>query len=433
MSKLVHNYNGGTTDEYGTDLAVNRFLQGDVLEGFTVVANATPNMTVYVQPGSGRITTGTYPSSYGYLISHDTTLPGESVTVPTAAASPRIDYIVAYVDKGVAGSTSGANVNNSNNVLKFADVSGTPAGSPLVPTTAQIQTAIGASNPYIILAQIAVGASVTSITNPNITDMRKFISAVNGLALGAGSYVNNGCVWSISSGLAGAMTAGLVYVNIAGVMVPVNLALISSRTFTASKDTYVSVSVTGTITYSEVTNNAASPSLPVNSVWLAIVVTSGSAITSISQSGRTSLGNQVRPQSGVSQSAYVFDIAQHNYSTAQTILTAILANAPAGDYAITATFAIEPNGGGNASMNIGHTSSTGILSAASNAGGGIHAADGDYSTSKWAHRTMTNMVLGHQGGTFNVTLSFSPETAVAFQIGNSNDARWGSSLSVVRA
>lgn len=147
-----------------------------MVEGLAVVANGTPNMTVLVQPGSGRVTTGTYPSSYGYLISHDTTA-GESVTISTAAASPRIDYIVAYVDKGVAGSLLVGNVNNTNNVLKFAAVAGTPSGSPVVPTVSQIQTAIGAANPYIILAQVAVAASVTSITNTNITDLRSLISA----------------------------------------------------------------------------------------------------------------------------------------------------------------------------------------------------------------------------------------------------------------
>jgi hypothetical protein len=240
-------------------------------------------MTVLVQPGSGRITTGTYPSSYGYLISHDTTV-GESVTVPTSAASPRIDYIVAYIDKAVAGSTLGTNVNNSNNVLKFADVAGTPAGSPVVPTVGQIQTAIGsAANPYVILAQLAVAASVSTITNPNITDLRKFVRATNGLALGASSYVDNGCVWTISSGLAGTMTAGLVYVNVGGVMVPVNLATIASNTFTASQDTYVYVNNTSTFSYSAVANNGASPASPANSILLAIVTTSPSAITNVNQ------------------------------------------------------------------------------------------------------------------------------------------------------
>ena len=180
MSKIVSNYtaNGSsTTDEYGTFVVLNRLLVGDVVEGLAVAANSTANMTVYVQPGSGRITTGTCPTSYGYLIAVDTAGQGEAVTIATAAASARIDYIVGYIDKGVAGSTLGANVNNINNVLKFASVAGTPSGSPVVPTTAQIQSAIGAANPYIILAQIAVGANVTQITNANITDLRVIAGA----------------------------------------------------------------------------------------------------------------------------------------------------------------------------------------------------------------------------------------------------------------
>lgn len=179
MSRLLHNYttNGSsTTDEYGTHLILNRMISGEVAEGFDVVANGTPNMTVKVNPGSGRIPTGTYPASYGYLVSHDTA-GGESVTIPTAAASPRKDYIVGYVDKSVAGSTNPSYVNNSNNIFKFAAVAGTPAASPVSPTTGQIQTAIGAANPYFILAELLVGAGVSAVTNVNITDKRVMASA----------------------------------------------------------------------------------------------------------------------------------------------------------------------------------------------------------------------------------------------------------------
>lgn len=193
-AKLVHNYtaNGSsTTDEYGTQLILNRILGGEVVEGFTVVANGTPNMTVKVNPGSGRIPTGTYPASYGYLISHDTS-GGESVTISAAAASARKDYIVAYVDKGVAGSTSPGDVNNTNNVLKFVAVAGTPGGSPNPPTTMQIQTAVGASNPYIVIAEIAVGALVSTITNGNITDKRTM--ATLAMSLDASTVIKDGTV-----------------------------------------------------------------------------------------------------------------------------------------------------------------------------------------------------------------------------------------------
>lgn len=288
MSKLVANYNGGTSDEYGTFAALNRLLSGDVIEGFNVVPNGTPNMTVLVNPGSGRVSTGTYPSSYGYLISHDTGA-GESVTIATAAASPRIDYILAYVDKSVAGSILGANVNNTNNVLKFASVAGTPSGSPVVPTLSQIQTAIGAANPYILLAQVAVGASVSSITSPNITDIRTIAKIANAWA--PFDYIGSGLVWSGDSygaSLNGSMSAGLVYIG----GVPVTLTAISGHAFAPSKDTYIDVDRNGNVTYNPQTNNAASPALAANSVRLAIVITGASNIAaagSVNQGQETSI------------------------------------------------------------------------------------------------------------------------------------------------
>jgi hypothetical protein len=283
MSRIVSNYtaNGSSlTDEYGTLIALYRSNSGGgVYQGMQVVANSSPGMSVYVQTGSGAIPTGTAPSNYGYFIGIDTSGQGELVSIATASTSPRISYIVAYINKAQAAST--AVTNNTNNVFMLAEVQGTPAGSPSVPTTTQIQTTIGASNPYVILAQVLVGASVSQITNANITDMRTFITPQNQRALGANSYVDSGAVWSQLSGLNGTMTAGTVYINVAGAMVPVVLSSVASRAFTASKDTYVAVDYTGSITYNEVANNATSPTLPTNAIWLAIVVTSGSAITSV--------------------------------------------------------------------------------------------------------------------------------------------------------
>lgn len=92
-----------------------------------------------------------------------------------------------------------------------------------------------------------------------------------------GNLLASGCVWTATSGLAATMTAGVVYVNGKRVVV----SLIASRTFTASKDTYVTVDENGTVSYSEVANGASVPSLPANSVWLAKVVTDGSAVTSV--------------------------------------------------------------------------------------------------------------------------------------------------------
>lgn len=56
---------------------------------------------------------------------------------------------------------------------------------------------------------------------------------------------------------------------------------IANKTYTATKDTYVSINAAGVVTYTEVTVGAAAPAVPANSVVAARVTTSGSAITSV--------------------------------------------------------------------------------------------------------------------------------------------------------
>lgn len=92
-----------------------------------------------------------------------------------------------------------------------------------------------------------------------------------------GNFVASGCVWSTISGLNATMASGVIYISGKRVVV----ASVSSRTFTASRDTYVSVDVNGTVSYSEVTNGASAPSLPANSLWSAKLVSGASSITSI--------------------------------------------------------------------------------------------------------------------------------------------------------
>lgn len=90
--------------------------------------------------------------------------------------------------------------------------------------------------------------------------------------------IASGLVWSQVSGLNGTMTAGVVY-STSGVRLSVSS--IASRAFTASKDTYVSVSSAGAIAYSEVANGASIPALTAGHQWDYKVVTDGSAITSV--------------------------------------------------------------------------------------------------------------------------------------------------------
>lgn len=175
MSRLLFNHSGIAADAFGHLLGLSRLLTGDVIEGFQVQAKATPNMSVTVGQGSAGISSGTYPDNFRYWIANDTTSgspAGESVTITTASSSnPRIDTIVAYVNEGGTFSTSPVNQPGG---WTAAAVAGTPASSPSAPSGATIQSAIGAGNPYIVLANVLVGTSVTQINSGNITDLRSF-------------------------------------------------------------------------------------------------------------------------------------------------------------------------------------------------------------------------------------------------------------------
>jgi len=119
------------------------------------------------------------------------------------------------------------------------------------------------------------------------------LAGVHQMNIDRGSnFVSSGCIWtadSAGSTLLGSMTSGVVYINGRRHTV----ATVTSRAFTASKDTYVDLlySTTNNIAtpvYTEVTNNVASPALAANSVRIATVVTAAGSIaatTSIGQGG----------------------------------------------------------------------------------------------------------------------------------------------------
>ena len=136
-------------------------LDGDVADGMKVVAGSGMNVTV--QAGTARV--GRDPS-------YDINVTGaESVDVGAASPSnPMNAVIVAYVDRNVAGSASVTD--NTNDVFKLKAVSGAAASSPSDPSSSAIQSAIGAANPYIILARVRKRAGATSIIASDITDMR---------------------------------------------------------------------------------------------------------------------------------------------------------------------------------------------------------------------------------------------------------------------
>lgn len=163
MGRFLSNRDGGKTDELGHNFVLKKAFTGNVVSGFVTSQAGTPALTVEVTAGQALIEDG----DKKYEVWADST---QTITIATPHVSnPRKDYIVAYIDKS---ETPNPATPNNPTIYKFASVAGTPAGSPSVPSVGQIQSAIGAANPYMIIAEVLVGAGVLTITNGNITDRR---------------------------------------------------------------------------------------------------------------------------------------------------------------------------------------------------------------------------------------------------------------------
>lgn len=133
----------------------------------------------------------------------------------------------------------------------------------------------------------------------------------------ANDYVISGGAWtgdSLAVNRNASMSAMVVYLG----QRSISISAVTARTFTASKDTYIDIlnnlDGTGTIVYTEVANNAASPPLAANSVRIGIIVTGATTIaaagsinqgqesavlpiaSSIAYSVTESLGNLICPR-----------------------------------------------------------------------------------------------------------------------------------------
>lgn len=118
-------------------------------------------------------------------------------------------------------------------------------------------------------------------------------------------HIVSGGVVAQSAGLVGTFSNIVFYLNgqrYSGTS-------IANKTYTASKDTYVDVTATSggavSVTYTEVANGAASPALAANNIRVAKVITSGAAITSVSQGSVDSLNNQIYPMSASGNNAWL--------------------------------------------------------------------------------------------------------------------------------
>jgi len=124
--------------------------EGVANDGLKVSQSTVPAMSVQVSVGTAYFYgTGTTADTMFEFYSDST----ETVTIPTASAQARIDIVCCKVDA-------------STGVASLVVVSGTPSGSPAVPATPAS---------HYKLANVAVGAGVTTITDANITDTRRSV------------------------------------------------------------------------------------------------------------------------------------------------------------------------------------------------------------------------------------------------------------------
>ena len=184
MTRRVFNYGGGMHSPAALTQFLRDALDGEVANGMEVVVGSGMNVTVK----SGTASVGKDPS-------YDINIIGtESVSVGAASPSnPTNTLIVAYVDRDVAGST--AVTDNTNDVFKLKAVSGAAAATPSDPTTSAIQAAIGAANPFIILARVRKQAGATSVAEGDITDLRKMITLRDG-RINKPEIISNGTIVS---------------------------------------------------------------------------------------------------------------------------------------------------------------------------------------------------------------------------------------------
>jgi hypothetical protein len=180
MSLGTSNRDGGKTSESGHLRSIYKALLGEVLSGLAVSQRgAGANMSVDIAIGDAVLPRS--DGTYGHPAFNDAVL--NKVVSTADPSNPRRDIVVLYLDYGVTPSTGVSN--NTNGVVAAKIVAGTPAGSPVDPTDAAIQSSVGAGNPFVKLARLRVGAGVTTIGTAVIDDLRRM---ANGLIQGGWIY-----------------------------------------------------------------------------------------------------------------------------------------------------------------------------------------------------------------------------------------------------
>lgn len=168
MTVYLSNRDGdGKTNEEGHLRLLSKVLEGQVLtpSDLEVTENDPLGLTVLVQIGDYRLETSGGRYSYMGWIDSPATV---TISAPDPG-NPRISAIVLYVDKSEDTAPSPP---NNPGIAKLIAVNGTASSTPVVPSNSTIQAAIGVGNPYMILAEVTVGAAATQVTNSDIVDRR---------------------------------------------------------------------------------------------------------------------------------------------------------------------------------------------------------------------------------------------------------------------
>ena len=129
--------------------------------------------------------------------------------------------------------------------------------------------------------------------NPRVRDAELLGVGVDTFASGSltqNSFVASGCVPATDASLTSSISACVAYVN--GYRISKGA---TSETYSASMDTYVDLSQNAVYTLSAVANGASQPVVASNSARIAKVVTSGTAITSVTDLSNRRLGGLVTP------------------------------------------------------------------------------------------------------------------------------------------
>lgn len=191
-----------------------------------------------------------------YLNSLPTPTEGYLVIEPDSSTNKEIIY---YTSKG-------ANFVTLPSIAAGRGVGATTAVSHNTGVTCQMNVVAE----HFEALQDGTAFAVNNVTSANIANLSEIVP----------NFVFSGGIWSgdaYASTRAASMTAAVCYID--GIRTTVSP--VTARTFTASKDTYVDISSGGTLIYTEVTNDAASPALAASSIRLAIITTGASNIASV--------------------------------------------------------------------------------------------------------------------------------------------------------